>query len=512
MAEILTESFCERCGTRYTFESAAPPATKGVGKFRVLSKGLKNFVLDDNASLDEALAAAKSEAEGTTTTQQLDAFHQTFNFCMSCRQYTCANCWNEADGRCLTCAPLIDGGLADDPTPTTLGITKGRSGRAAKAAAKRSVDALAWPTTDLRRFENAAPPTPEPVKPAKPLFDIAPDPLTEQPAAEAAPEPTESTEASDAVAAVSAAEPVVSAEPDLVAPEDWPDVPSLSERMRMISGPLDAESEGPAAAAEPLTPPASEAPAAAPGKGVLGRFRPGQSLDDVLDAFEAERREDEAEIEAKIWAGGKRAARPAAAKPAARETDAWPEQDRPRPAGKPSVPEPEPVAYADEPETEPETWPAEPQAEPEPLAAAPDVDAGPSLRDGGNRNPRGRAPRGDDRVEVPTWPVVPAETPHVPPRPDPRHPIQPTAMSAQVGRAQGKPEWPEEPPVDNLAFLANRGGTGRALDDVWAASSRDVLTASGSPTAAAGVQSCSSCGLSLSVTARFCRRCGTRQG
>jgi ribosomal protein L40E len=27
-----------------------------------------------------------------------------------------------------------------------------------------------------------------------------------------------------------------------------------------------------------------------------------------------------------------------------------------------------------------------------------------------------------------------------------------------------------------------------------------------------GVQPCSSCGLSLSATARFCRRCGTRQG
>ena len=111
MAEILTESFCERCGTRYTFESAAPVAAKRLGKFKVLSKGLKNFVLDDDSSLDEALAAARSEAEGQSTSQQLDAFHQTFNFCMSCRQYTCSNCWNEADGRCLTCAPLLGGDI-----------------------------------------------------------------------------------------------------------------------------------------------------------------------------------------------------------------------------------------------------------------------------------------------------------------------------------------------------------------------------------------------------------------
>ncbi|HEY0444157.1 MAG TPA: hypothetical protein VGC90_08045, partial [Candidatus Limnocylindrales bacterium] len=109
MPEILTESFCERCGTRYTFESAAP-AGKRLGKFKVLSKGLKNFVLDDESSLDEALAAARGEKDREATSEQLDAFHKTFNFCMTCRQYTCANCWNDAEGRCLTCAPQLNGG------------------------------------------------------------------------------------------------------------------------------------------------------------------------------------------------------------------------------------------------------------------------------------------------------------------------------------------------------------------------------------------------------------------
>ena len=95
MPEILTESFCERCGTRYTFESGAPrgPRLKGV---KVLSRGLKNFVMSDDTSLDEAMAAARSESDREITTHQQDAFHKTFNFCMSCRQYTCANCWNEA--------------------------------------------------------------------------------------------------------------------------------------------------------------------------------------------------------------------------------------------------------------------------------------------------------------------------------------------------------------------------------------------------------------------------------
>ncbi|HEY7131809.1 MAG TPA: zinc-ribbon domain-containing protein [Candidatus Limnocylindrales bacterium] len=106
MPELLTESFCERCGTRYTFESVAPRKTKKLGQFKTLGKGVKNWVMSDDSSLDEAMAIARSDEEREVTSQQLEAFHSTFNFCMSCRQYTCANCWNAADGQCLSCAPL----------------------------------------------------------------------------------------------------------------------------------------------------------------------------------------------------------------------------------------------------------------------------------------------------------------------------------------------------------------------------------------------------------------------
>jgi hypothetical protein len=105
VTEILTESFCERCGTRYTFESAAPRRSR-LGRVRTLSKGMKNFVLSDDASFSEAMAEARSEEEFTAVSHQLDAFHQTFNFCLTCRQYTCGDCWNPAEGRCLTCAPI----------------------------------------------------------------------------------------------------------------------------------------------------------------------------------------------------------------------------------------------------------------------------------------------------------------------------------------------------------------------------------------------------------------------
>ena len=115
MAEILTESFCERCGSRYTFESAVPRARlRGV---KVLSRGLKNFVLDDKTSIDEAMAAARDDTDRSLTSQQLDAFHKTFNFCMSCRQYICPNCWNEAEGQCLTCAPTLGRGILPAPFP-----------------------------------------------------------------------------------------------------------------------------------------------------------------------------------------------------------------------------------------------------------------------------------------------------------------------------------------------------------------------------------------------------------
>ena len=52
------------------------------------------------------MADARSEEELAATAHQLDAFHKTFNFCLTCRQYTCGECWNVAEGRCLTCAPI----------------------------------------------------------------------------------------------------------------------------------------------------------------------------------------------------------------------------------------------------------------------------------------------------------------------------------------------------------------------------------------------------------------------
>ena len=58
MTEILTESFCERCGTRYTFEPVGGGRRKPLSKIGTLGRGLKHFVVDSGTSLDEALEEA----------------------------------------------------------------------------------------------------------------------------------------------------------------------------------------------------------------------------------------------------------------------------------------------------------------------------------------------------------------------------------------------------------------------------------------------------------------------
>jgi ribosomal protein L40E len=149
MPEILTESFCERCGTRYTFESSASRA-KPLRGLKTIGKGLRNFVMSDDSSMDEAMAAARSEAERDVTSRQLDAFHSTFNFCMSCRQYTCANCWNETEGQCLSCSPLVGREAMPAPFPTVDVTAQAMDAPVNGTPEAPAFEApTAWPTLDL---------------------------------------------------------------------------------------------------------------------------------------------------------------------------------------------------------------------------------------------------------------------------------------------------------------------------------------------------------------------------
>ncbi|MGA2512315.1 MAG: hypothetical protein ABSG37_01675 [Candidatus Limnocylindrales bacterium] len=100
----LTDSFCERCGTRYAFAAKSPGGSHLQGA-RVLVRGLKDFVLSDGQSMREALALARLEEDHEESTRLSEAFHRIFNFCLTCRQYACYRCWNPEAGACLSCTP-----------------------------------------------------------------------------------------------------------------------------------------------------------------------------------------------------------------------------------------------------------------------------------------------------------------------------------------------------------------------------------------------------------------------
>jgi hypothetical protein len=104
----LADTFCERCGTRYTFRPAPTPKSQYVGRAKVIARGLRHFVMNDGSSMDEALRAARIDTGAEEATRVTEEFHKTFNFCMVCRQYACDKCWNENQGACLSCAPLWD--------------------------------------------------------------------------------------------------------------------------------------------------------------------------------------------------------------------------------------------------------------------------------------------------------------------------------------------------------------------------------------------------------------------
>jgi hypothetical protein len=188
MLDTLTESFCERCGTRYEFE--APEKLTPTRKARGVISGLKNYIMSQDSLSDSVNDAMRSQAE-VLASKQLDAFHDSFSFCIDCRQYTCTNCWNDDAGRCQSCQPL--------PEPTATWLQPG---------APEPVSSTPWPVTDLTAppstmlqfpepeamivaevepaVEAAAPET-EPVVEPEPV--IEPEPVVVAAAPEPEPEP-----------------------------------------------------------------------------------------------------------------------------------------------------------------------------------------------------------------------------------------------------------------------------------------------------------------------------------
>ncbi len=530
MPEILTESFCERCGTRYTFESAAPRKARRLGQIKTLSKGMKNWVMSDDTSMDEAMAAARNDDDREITSQQLDAFHATFNFCMTCRQYTCGNCWNVAEGRCLTCAPHLGHEILPAPFADQVAFEPVR------------IEAEAWPEVDLsvpgaaagsNGHGNGFHPASSDAWTGTGATDVEDVPEFD-PAARLAflsgetPMPVVEPEEAPSSAATTdewptswlAATETVADEPLPVAIE--PAAADSSDRQPDGGEPDGDAATGtaetaedashveaaPTVAVEPLPPEEWAGVGATRTADLLRRFRPGQNIDAELAAYEAEHASEAAPaVESAAWTVEPAADTPLIVEPVAEPAAiAGPEPVAAEP--EPIVAEPEPVAAEPEPVAA-EIAAVEVPDEPPPAAPTP-------VRPVPVPEPVAGEPPREDRIQQPTWQIfAPDATPAVG-RPldgavPPVAPVQPPFAAA------ADPQWPVQPDMTEspaMALLANRA-RGSQSDALWAASAREVLAPPASVPAVgvtAGVQPCSSCGLSLSATARFCRRCGTRQG
>ena len=205
MLDTLTESFCERCGTRYEFD--APEKLTPIRKTKGVITGLKNYIMSQESLSDSLNEGIRSQAEQLAS-RQLDAFHTSFNFCIDCRQYTCTNCWNGDAGRCQSCQPLSELQTAAHWIGPGNGDLQ---------------SATAWPASDL-----TPPPQlttvdfPEPtIIPPEPIVEAEAEPVVEpEPIVEAEAEPV--VEPEPIVEAEAEPEPTVEAEPEPVAAQPEP--------------------------------------------------------------------------------------------------------------------------------------------------------------------------------------------------------------------------------------------------------------------------------------------------
>jgi hypothetical protein len=464
LTETLTESFCERCGTRYEF--SAPTRLNPLRKTRGLIGGLKNYLTSQDA-LGDAMEDAMRTEEGSLATAQLDAFHEAFNFCIDCRQYTCVSCWNDDAGRCRSCVPVpgvddLAERLAASSAAPIPGVAKGDL---TDDDVARHFGVDLWPTSDLPAEAESNGHVPDD------SWATTPGAWTNAPAA-----------------------------PTFEAEEPAPTVGGFVGVDGFV---YETKEQADKVAATMLAEAAAAHAAAAQAAAELEAAQAAQAAEEAL-AAQATPVEPDA-----TWVAAELAAEPATA-------DAPPEPVQA------IEPEPEPVAEAVEaepplhvvawdedaslePEPEPIVAEAEPASVPEPNAASSEAEP--------------KAPTPTTRIAPISETILPFPT-----RPVERDAAQPVAAedeSPEVAarRAQldllgldgaEQPEMPAVIPYRSRgaaitpAELALRAAAGQRF---WEASAREVASAVGN----VGVQNCGECGLSLSANARFCRRCGTRQ-
>jgi len=517
LVETLTESFCERCGTRYEFK--APTRLNPLRKTRGFIGGLKNYLTSQD-DLGDAMSDAMRSEEDQLASAQLEAFHESFNFCIDCRQYTCLNCWNDNAGRCRSCAPiagtddLAERLVASFETGTTATTTPADEPAAmAEDELQRRLGMTAWPTTDLP----VAPPTNGHAPDAWPASDAGetlfggpdriPSPTEfERPLAEPdrIPSPTEFER------------PLAEPEP---APE--PMVAEVKPEPEPAPEPMVAHVEPePEPAPEPMVAEVEPEPEPEP-EPMLAEVEPEPEPEPIVAEVDAEPEVGSIEHPPLRVVSWEDDAPVVELEPVVAEVEPEVEPEpvvaevEPEPEPEPVVAEvePEPVVAEVEPEVDPEPVVAEvePEVDPEPVVAEvePEVEPQPEP-------PRLRiAPISETILRFPT-PVAP---PPVPEEDAPGAEAAAVEESPEVAARRAQldllglgdpgegPVMPERPAVlpyrsrgAALVASARQGG-------FWEASAREVAGA----TTQIGVQNCGQCGLSLSASARFCRRCGTRQ-
>ncbi len=281
MPDTLTESFCERCGTRYEFQ--APTRLNPLRKTRGFIGGLRNYLTSQDALSDAMGDAMRSEESGLATAQ-LDAFHESFNFCIDCRQYTCVNCWNDDAGRCRSCAPIpgtddLAERLAASASPMPAVAAESHNGDIHEHWATE-----AWPMSDLSAGGEAPAVAaevetemePQPIAAEWVEAEIEPQPIAAE-WVEAEPDPIAAEAEREQIAAHVQPEPVaadVEAEPEPTLPPlrvvDWDEDEDYLVRQPLAAGPdepiatdveAEVEPEPIDAEVEP-EPIAAEAPAA----------------------------------------------------------------------------------------------------------------------------------------------------------------------------------------------------------------------------------------------------------
>jgi hypothetical protein len=493
VTETLTESFCERCGTRYTFDPLPPP--KRLGRLRMLSRGLKSYVLEDGSSFGDVMEHERSDDERRRANAQLDKFHDAFKFCMSCRQYTCSKCWNREAGRCLSCAPVATPEAAApfiDPLP-------------AEELPPLEVDELPEPT--FAAAEVAADWAPGP----SPEWPDPVTPIAETPVVEAAPEPVAVVETPTAAPAPSSADDDgvdLLARLGFGADEERRTTPvdrSLFGQSSAWTRRVDPTVADRAAAAHAAPQPTFERPAEGLPRPIAeppttAAESPTREVADV-DLAVAE------SVVAEPVAADTREARvdePVDAEPAAESDEIA------------AIVAADELASATSAELETDDLPlhAQPSTTPEPATSAMDAAAAPPAPAPAAKPaepiwwivaPEGQQPRTDTGVQ-PTWAQpAPTTTPT-----STSTPTSATPATRPTPPLTNSPVWPTLSPaaMQPPAQAAPPQPPARVApaDAVWAASSRDVLNRPGS-----GAQACVACGLALSAAAKFCRRCGSPQ-